>query len=61
MSTIDEFLATYRDGHNMLHRLWGRAQENGNYKKQLWIDLDNAFNRMARDLANKIGYNGPLI
>jgi hypothetical protein len=60
MSDISDFLATYRAGHAMLHRLWGRAQEFDNYKKQHWIDLDNAFNRIARDLANRLGHTGPL-
>lgn len=60
MSNIDEFLATYRTGHAMLHRLWGRAKEHDSYNKQHWIDLDNAFNRIAGDLATKLGHSGPL-
>ena len=61
MLNINDFLATYREGHYMIHRLWGRAQENDNYKKQHWIDLDNAYNRMARALADKLGHSGPLL
>jgi hypothetical protein len=59
----EEFLATFRDAHAALHRLWTEAVGKEGYDKASWRVLDNALARFARDAAEKagIGRSEPLL
>jgi hypothetical protein len=51
----EEFLATFREAHAALHRLWTAAVGKDGYDKELWKTIDNALARFARDAAEGVG------
>lgn len=50
-----EFLATFRQAHAALHRLWTAATGGPDYDKPTWMLLDVALGRFGRDAAEKVG------
>ena len=50
-----EFLAMFRQAHATLHQLWTAATGREDYNKTLWIVLDNALARFARDASTQVG------
>lgn len=56
-----ELLSNYKSAHLALHRLWTKDVGTDGYDKSKWKELDNAVNKLARDLADAIGYSGPLL
>jgi hypothetical protein len=51
----EEFLATFREAHAALHKLWTAAVGKDGYDKELWKTIDNALARFARDAAEGFG------
>jgi len=51
----EEFLATFREAHATLHRLWSAAVGTEGYDKEAWKTLDNALACFARDASEKCG------
>lgn len=59
----EEFLATFREAHAALHRLWTAAVGTEGYDKAAWKVLDNALARFARDAGEEagVGRTEPLL
>lgn len=56
-----ELLALFRQTHAALHRSWRRAVGAPDYDKADWRAVDNALCTLARQCAESIGYDGPLL
>lgn len=53
--TRAQFYAWYRAAETALHEQWGKAKADPGYHKRSWLALQNAFERMAWDMAFRFG------